>query len=206
VLVGIDAERQTDTGCTTVAAGWHSLQINLRFSRLESPIGGTTGRQIRDLDNFIREASVHFGLYLKNKGIISADQLVAALEAQLHALVPIGQLALEEGILSARDIFDVLRAQSESPQVRFGELAIELGMMDRDQLMRLLMIQSDRKRSVADILIWQGAITERQAALEMAAYRRAHSERQRPTMKTRLVPVKRPHQRPVHGPEPALSI
>ena len=79
-----------------------------------------------------REAAVHFGLYLKKKGIISAEQLVEALEAQLNALVPIGQLALEEGILSARDIFEVLRAQSESPHVLFGELAIELRLMTRD--------------------------------------------------------------------------
>jgi hypothetical protein len=148
---------------------------------------------------------VHFGLYLKKKGVITADQLVEALEAQLHALVPIGQLALEEGILSARDIFDVLRAQSESPHVLFGELAIDLGKMSRDQLMRLLMIQSDRKRTLSDILIWQGAITERQAAVEMAAYRRAKSQRQRPVTKTRLVPAKRPHLRPVHADIPVLS-
>ncbi len=43
---------------------------------------------------------MHFGLHLKKIGLISAEQLVAALEIQLNTLVPIGQLALEEGILS----------------------------------------------------------------------------------------------------------
>ncbi len=148
---------------------------------------------------------MHFGLYLKKKGIISADQLVDALEAQLHALVPIGQLALEEGILSARDIFDVLRAQSDSPHVLFGELAIELGLMSRDQLMRLLMLQSDRKRSLTDILVWQGVITERQAAMEMAAYRQARMQPKRPVTKTRLVPARRPHPRPIGTAAPAIS-
>jgi hypothetical protein len=144
-------------------------------------------------------------LYLKKKGIISADQLVEALEAQLQALVPIGQLALEEGILSARDIFDVLRAQSDSPHDLFGELAIELRLMTREQLMRLLIIQTERKQPLAEILVWQGVITERKVAVEMAAYRRAQSQPKRPIMKTRLVPIKRPHHRPVHEADPAIS-
>jgi hypothetical protein len=115
---------------------------------------------------------MQFGLYLKNKGVISADQLVAALEEQLGTLVPIGQLALEENVLSPRDIFMVLQAQSDSPNVRFGDLAVEMGLMTRGQLMRLLMIQADRKRPIVDILISQGAITQQKAATEMAAYRR----------------------------------
>jgi hypothetical protein len=116
---------------------------------------------------------MQFGLYLQKKGIISAEQLVAALEAQLDTMVPIGQLALEEGVLSARDIFDVLQAQSESPNERFGDLAIELGMMKRDELMRLLMIQADRTRPIADILVEQRALTQSDATRELTDYRRA---------------------------------
>jgi hypothetical protein len=116
---------------------------------------------------------MQFGLYLKNKGVISADQLVAALEEQLGSLVPIGQLALEENVLSPRDIFTVLQAQSDSPNVRFGDLAVEMGLMTRGHLMRLLMIQADRKRTIADILVSQGALTPQKVAIEMAAYRRA---------------------------------
>ena len=120
---------------------------------------------------------MHFGLYLKNKGIISADQLVAALEVQLKTLAPIGQLALEECMVSPREIFDVLRAQSESPNVRFGELAIEMGLITRDDLMRLLMIQADRKRSVAEILVGQGVLPAEQAAVEMTEFRRSLAKR-----------------------------
>jgi hypothetical protein len=119
---------------------------------------------------------MHFGLYLNKKGIISAEQLVAALETQLNTLTPIGQLALEESIISPRDIFDVLRAQSESPEVRFGDLAIEMGLMTRDQLMRLLMIQADRKRPIAEILIGQGVLGPTQAASEMKEFRRSQAK------------------------------
>lgn len=119
---------------------------------------------------------MHFGLYLKNKGMISAEQLVVALETQLTTLPRIGQLAMEEGIISPRDIFEILRAQSHSPGVRFGDLAIEMGLMTRDDLMRLLMIQADRKRPISEILVEQGVLTEAQVTAEMAAYRRSQSK------------------------------
>src|SRR3954467_6786992 len=113
---------------------------------------------------------MHFAVYLKNKGIISAEQLVAALEAQLATPPRIGQLALEEGIMSPRDIFDVLLAQRKSPDVRFGELAIEMGLITRNELMRLLMIQADRKRPLADMLVREGILSELRVAEEMAQF------------------------------------
>jgi hypothetical protein len=112
-------------------------------------------------------------MYLKKKEVITAEQLVAALEVQMKTLVPIGQLALEEGILSARNIFDILRAQSDSPNERFGDLAIEMGLMGRDDVMRLLMIQADRRRPVADILVGQGVLSPEQLARELTAYRQS---------------------------------
>lgn len=116
---------------------------------------------------------MHFGLYLKNKGIISAEQLVAALETQLKSLTRVGQLAMEEGIISPRHIFEILQAQSESPNERFGDLAIEMRLMTRDDLMRLLMIQADRKRPIAEILVGQGVLSDRQAAGELAEFRQS---------------------------------
>jgi hypothetical protein len=139
---------------------------------------------------------MHFGLHLNKIGLISAEQLVAALEVQQNTLVPIGQLALEEGILSARDIFDILQAQTDAPKERFGDLAIELGLMKRDDLMRLLMIQADRKRPIQDILVAQGAITEQEAASELAAFRRAKSLPQRMVSLARRPQVTRRQDKP----------
>jgi hypothetical protein len=118
---------------------------------------------------------MHFGLYLHRQGIITAEELVAALDVQLRRLVPIGQLALEEGILSARDIFDILRAQEDAPGEHFGELAIELGRMNRDDLMRLLMIQADRRLPLAEILVWQGVLRKDEAMVHLNAYRRTRA-------------------------------
>lgn len=137
---------------------------------------------------------MHFGLYLKKKGIISAEQFVAALEAQLETLPPIGQLALEEGIISPRDIFNVLQAQRRSPDVRFGDLAIEMGLMTRNELMRLLMIQADRKRPFADVFVMEGMLSEQRVAQEMAEFRRLQtSRRTRNGQASKIVPAPRGH-------------
>jgi hypothetical protein len=128
-------------------------------------------------------------MYLKNKGVITAEQLVAALEVQMKTLVPIGQLALEEGILTGRQVRDVLRAQSGMPRVRFGELAVEMRLMKRRDVTRLLMIQDERKHPIAEILLTQGALTPSQLSIEFAAYRRAQISPKDVT--TTLIPAPR---------------
>ena len=114
---------------------------------------------------------MQFGLYLKKKGIISADALVAALEAQLAQLPRIGQLALEEGILSPRDIFNVLLAQRLAPEMRFGELAIEMSLMTRNELIRLLMVQSDRQQPLAEVFVTEGILSQEVVARHLAEFR-----------------------------------
>jgi hypothetical protein len=149
---------------------------------------------------------MHFGLYLKKKGIISAEQLVDALEAQLATLPRIGQLALEEGIIAPRDIFDVLQAQGCSPDVRFGELAIEMRLMTRDELMRLLMIQADRKRPLANVLVTEGILGEQQVAREVAEFHRSQTSRRTANINAaRIIPAPRGHAAAMHGSELSVA-
>jgi hypothetical protein len=142
---------------------------------------------------FAREGiAMHFGLYLKKKGIITAEQLVDALEVQQKTLPRIGQLAMEEGILSPRQIFEVLRAQCHSPHVRFGELAIEMELMTRDDLMRLLIIQADRKRPIEQILVAQRVLTNEQAAEQIAEYRRTVAQQKKAgSVASKIAPLRR---------------
>jgi hypothetical protein len=122
---------------------------------------------------------MRFGLYLKGKGIVTADQLVAALEVQQAKKVPIGQLAIEEGILTARQVFTILCSQTDAPHERFGEAAIDLGLMTREQLLKLLVLQMDRNVSLREVLIQQRAITAAQAESELAEFRRMMEGRAR---------------------------
>ena len=133
-----------------------------------------------------------FGLYLVKLGVITADQLVAALEIQHSRNVPIGQLAIEERLMSARDVFRVLQSQRDHPHERFGEIAVDLGLITYDELQRLLVIQMNRKPSLADVLLRQGALTAEQVEQELAAFRRAIEERN--VVKKLRIPVTPPHR------------
>jgi hypothetical protein len=136
---------------------------------------------------------MQFGLYLHRKGVITADELVAALEVQTRNLVRIGQLALEECILSARDIFNILRAQHDLPHEPFGEQAIRLGLLTRAELMRLLMIQADRRVPLGDILVRQGVLTQQRADDELTIYRLVQRRSRHSETLSAILPT--PHRR-----------
>ncbi len=149
---------------------------------------------------------MQFGLYLKKKGIISADQLVAALEAQLATLPRVGQLALEEGIISPRDIFQVLHAQRRAPGVRFGELAIEMSLMTRSELMQLLMLQANRKRPLAEVLVTEGMLSEQTVTHYLAEFHQLQANRREPTAEfTKVVPAPRGAAHTLHNAEMSVA-
>jgi hypothetical protein len=118
-----------------------------------------------------------FGLYLKKKGVITADELFAAIEYQQTQLPPIGQLAIEEGALSARQVFKVLRCQSGIPHERFGEVAVGMGMMQPAELNRLLMLQWQRKPSLSDVLVKLQILSPSEVDVELEEYRTAMERR-----------------------------
>jgi hypothetical protein len=74
--------------------------------------------------------------------------------------------------------------------VRFGDLAIEMGLMNRKDLMRLLTLQEDRKRSLQDILVAQGVISAEQTEVEMLEFRRAQAKRRLGSVVLSKIPPK----------------
>ena len=115
---------------------------------------------------------MHFGIYLVQKNVIDADQFVMALKQQLDEVVPLGQLAMRLGILTMRDVFAIMRSQSDIPPYRFGEMAVNMEAMSSDQLAHLLMQQADSKRPLSEILVDQEVLSKHEVMEEMSAFRR----------------------------------
>ena len=113
-----------------------------------------------------------FGLYLKKKGVITAERVGRCARIPARRMVPIGQLAMEEGILSAREVFKILRCQSDLPHEYFGEVAVGMGMMTPAELQRLLVIQWERKPPLADVLVRLRILSQARVDEELAAFRR----------------------------------
>jgi hypothetical protein len=103
--------------------------------------------------------AMKFGLYLKNKGVISAEGLIAALEYQQSRMPPVGQLALEEGVLSARQVFKILHGQSGLPHERFGEVLVHLRILSQPQVdeeLAAFRIEMERRNVVVKRCIPRG--------------------------------------------------
>ena len=115
---------------------------------------------------------MNFGIYLVQKQVITADQFVDALAQQLAEVVPLGQLAIAEGMLSMKDVFAIMRSQSDVPLYRFGEAAVNLGFISENQLAQLLMVQSERKRPISEILVEHEVLSKTDVIEELAAFRR----------------------------------
>ncbi len=114
-----------------------------------------------------------FGMFLHQQRKITAEQLVAALAHQSKELPPIGLIALEEGRMAAQDVFRVLRVQTDLPHDRFGDIAVELGLLTKRDLAELLMLQSDRRKPIDKCVVELGFLTALQADEQLLAFRKS---------------------------------
>ena len=63
-----------------------------------------------------------FGQYLLEKGRITSQQLLDALECQNDITAPIGAMALEQGLLTPAQIRQVLDQQRKKPALHRGRV------------------------------------------------------------------------------------
>ena len=94
---------------------------------------------------------------LVNEGNLSADDFAQAVWLHFQSRRPIGELALSKGILSMKQVFEVLGHESAETK-QFGEVCIELGYLTRKELAELLLCQEDEATPVETILFEMGAI------------------------------------------------
>ena len=79
-----------------------------------------------------------FGHYLLNNGIVSADELHAALTAMMRIKAKLGAAAIDSGLMTAEQVDEIHELQ-HSVDKRFGDLAVEKGYLSQDQVRNLLL-------------------------------------------------------------------
>ena len=94
-----------------------------------------------------------FGEFLVSCGEVTDDQVLEALDMQRARTEYIGAIAIKEKIMSVKEVMSVLREQAGTTK-RFGELALELGMVDEKDLGRILKIQDEMRPYLGDILVF----------------------------------------------------
>lgn len=101
--------------------------------------------------------SLEFGSYLYYRGTISYRTLLAALAWQRRQRPTIGDLARHWQWLNAAEILRICRERNVYG--RFGEKAIQLGLLRPDQVQTLLVCQRAQQRKIGQYFIASGLLS-----------------------------------------------
>ncbi len=114
-------------------------------------------------------AAKFFGQFLLERGVISAPQLLAAIDAQRASNPLLGELAVRKGWLDETQARRIQQRQRVEDR-RFGDIALEMGVLDQDRLDALLAAQKDGRKRLGQVLLEQGAIDAGRLQVEIAAH------------------------------------
>lgn len=98
-----------------------------------------------------------FAKFLIDRGVIDEETALQALDKQRQVTQPIGRIALENRMLTMKQVFHILDEQADSP-LRFGELAIALGYLNEEQVNDLLAIQKKKRPGMCQVLYNMGLL------------------------------------------------
>lgn len=91
--------------------------------------------------------------YLVDRGYLDATQAREVEGAADATRERLGQLMLRRGLLTGRQVLELLESQASDPEApRLGQLALNAGYIDADTLDELLALQLASRRHVAELL------------------------------------------------------
>lgn len=91
-------------------------------------------------------------VHLYELGLMSAEKALEVLGERIRRREPIGKIAVARELLTVKDVMRVLAAQADDPAgLRFGEMAISLGLLTLEELEWLLREQTKAVPSEMDL-------------------------------------------------------
>lgn len=105
-----------------------------------------------------------FVKFLTDTGRITQDQSEHLEDWLRHDPQPIGMIAMSHGLLTGNGIDDILQRQSETREL-FGDVAIKMAHLTREQVNRLLEVQHFRRHAA----VVEGLALSGQLGIEEAA-------------------------------------
>jgi len=106
--------------------------------------------------------SLKFGIYLVEQRVISPEQFCGLVKIQQESIMTLASIAIRENALTIRQVSTILDLRKENPEQLFGDIALELNLVDRAQLNDLLHAQHVTCPSIRQLLIECGLLTARQ--------------------------------------------
>jgi CheY-specific phosphatase CheX/mannitol/fructose-specific phosphotransferase system IIA component len=102
-----------------------------------------------------------FGQYLVEKGLVSRDMLLKAIELKEQKNLKMGEIAVEMGYVTQADIDRAHNAQL-SKDMNLGDLLIEMGILTLNQVTEIITRQKNTHLYIGEALVLLGALTSPQ--------------------------------------------
>jgi len=110
-----------------------------------------------------------FGHYLLDNNKLTPQQLTEAVEYQSLKNLSLGELAVREQLITIKDAVKINDKQ-RSLDKRFGEVCIDMGLLDEIQIDQLLRIQKKEKVFFGEVLLIKDFITKSTLDKELAIF------------------------------------
>jgi CheY-specific phosphatase CheX len=117
-----------------------------------------------------------FGQYLLGEGLITAPQLLAAVEYQDRNNARLGEHAVAMGIATPFEVERILSVQARDDRY-FGEAAIALGILTASQVTELLAAQQDAHLQLGEALVDLGYMDPGEVERAASAFLGAEDDR-----------------------------
>ena len=112
----------------------------------------------------------HFGQYLLNHKIITAQQLIEVMDYERSVRVKLGVLAINSGLMTGAQVETVHHMQRLKDK-RFGEISVEQGYLTYAQLEDLLQNQHSRHLGLSQVIIDKEYLTLQQLETALISYK-----------------------------------
>jgi len=103
-------------------------------------------------------SKLRFSHWLLQKEVIDADTLLKFMQNLTPAKIVLGQLAIQQGLLTQQQVDQVLKRQLNTNEL-FGQAAISLDFISAEQIIELLAIQKENPWEIAAELVRKFIIT-----------------------------------------------
>lgn len=114
-----------------------------------------------------------FGNYLLNRGALTAEQLLSALEAMKKTRPRLGVLAINAGYMTAEQVEEANRRQQQVDK-RIGDVMIDMGFVTKEQVDELFNTQPAGHLALGQVLIDSWVLTTDMLGEYLAEYKREY--------------------------------
>ena len=111
-----------------------------------------------------------FGQYLVEKGIVSSETLLKAIELQESTNLSFGETAIAMQLMNTADVERVNMAQ-RGEDLRFGDMAVKLGILSEEQVRHVLTRQKNDHIYIGESLVRVGGLTPGELEIRLGEFK-----------------------------------